>query len=225
MAPKSPKIVDVKHPGKTAPTTSSRPIVVTNRPILTSDPMMVAGQGSARVSVSDKPAELINRTAKAVEPIAATRRVPAEEVPGPVSEAAPGPNTELPANPGSEPEVSPSASLDSNPGPAVQNIAPEVSQDEPKRDSEAEATANETAILEAQEARQQELESLVASGKYNVPINAVQRKRSRARTIALCLLALVLALVLLDVVFDMGTVKPPVNLPHTHFFSTTHTAD
>jgi hypothetical protein len=93
--------------------------------------------------------------------------------------------------------------------------------DEPKRDSEAEISAAETAALEAKVAREQELEQLIASGKYNVPINAVRRKRSRAYVLVLCLLALVLAAALVDIALDTGILSLDVNIPHTDFFSTT----
>lgn len=43
---KSKKIVDVAHPGKTTPPSSSKPVIVTNRPIL-KDPMVVEGSGSS----------------------------------------------------------------------------------------------------------------------------------------------------------------------------------
>src|SRR4051812_25582987 len=38
-----PKVFDVAHPGKSKPSASSRPIIVTNRPIL-QDPMVSANQ-------------------------------------------------------------------------------------------------------------------------------------------------------------------------------------
>jgi hypothetical protein len=38
---KEPKVFDVTQPGRSAPSSSSRPIIVTNRPMLRQDPMMV----------------------------------------------------------------------------------------------------------------------------------------------------------------------------------------
>ncbi len=97
--------------------------------------------------------------------------------------------------------------------------APGMASDEPKRDAEAEISADEAAAMAARAAREAELEQLVASGKYYVPINAVQRKRSRMYTILLFLLAVALAALLFDAVLDADLVHVSVNVPHTHFFS------
>ena len=40
-------------------------------------------------------------------------------------------------------------------------------------------------------------------------------------TMLLCLLAVALAVLLLDAALDTGLLKLSVNIPHTHFFSTT----
>ena len=86
-------------------------------------------------------------------------------------------------------------------------------------DDEETVSVEEVAEAEARAKREEELEALIASGKYILPVDALRRKRSRVATIYLCLLALVLAVALFDVVADVGIVKPPSSVPHTHFFS------
>jgi hypothetical protein len=383
MADKAPKIDDVKKPGKTAPAASSRPLIVTNRPVITSDPMMVApAAGAPEIKPAEQP---LAHTAKVIKPLDASLTAPVT-VPGLVasavaasqtapvsseqkaaktvidvmaaandesakadqavtdgksavaekpvddaisagnktaagdiqadqaetaasalpavatiagitdasspneaatvpdttpatdevlvaapqqtaeaavkkpepSQSVPGqstvdaaqvldtsgaeaasvpnqPESEQPRPEQSKPE-SPVSEL-STPGPSktaqtdsaqasfTSDTKPNLTYSTPtgaeandaQRDPQAEATAEEAAALETKAARDQELEQLVASGKYFVPINAVQRKRSRLYAMLFFLLALVLAAALLDVVLDMGLVQLAV--PHTHFFS------
>jgi hypothetical protein len=365
MADKALKIDDVKKPGKSAPETTSRPLIVTNRPIIANDPMMVAPAAGAPEL---KPAEPLARTAKVIKPLDASLSAPVT-VPGltasvaavsqaaeaadnkttvPVKDAAPelptpeplvpdsapilvpatdtkagspadakpdGPSGALPpvavtipvdikktdepavdatvsdAKPDADiqksdtdskaprpaaqasilrpptiPEVQPAdarvattnsveitadAETDARSDAAspateeAQATKPAAEAEEPtapsssipetkpatsstpsasetedlQRDPQATATAEEAAALEAKTAREQQLEQLVASGKYFVPINAVQRKRSRTYALLLCLLALVLAAALLDAALDAGLITLPVNLPHTNILS------
>jgi hypothetical protein len=362
MAQKAPKIDDVKKPGRAAPEASSRPLIVTNRPVITNDPMMVApAAGAPELKPAEQP---LARTAKVIKPLDASLTAPVT-VPGlsasvaavsqavpedgatpdattdtatsattgsavdtapdaslnmgavPATEAVPAtvnqdakldetasalppvaiaipvdtaavtsddttvtvtapdatvpdvvaadvesdlstPKTApaVPASLGSTqsttPESSdlPAESVDTAPGvdtsnadapatklvpppspavrasvmsdskPASGNSLPSVSETEDlQRDSQAAATAEEAAVLEAKAAREQQLEQMVTDGTYFVPINAVQRKRSRIYILLLCLLALVLAAALVDAALDMGLVTLPVDIPHTSYFS------
>lgn len=79
MAQKSTKIIDVKSPGKVAPETSSRPIVVTNRPVLASDPMVVAGASDGRSPDVAGPPVVTGRSAKVIRPISAEAADEADE--------------------------------------------------------------------------------------------------------------------------------------------------
>ncbi len=225
---KPTKIDDVKRPEKVAPATTSRPILVTNRPVLTNDPMMVA-DGKPDADGEKANGEVINRTAKTIKPIAIKSDLPEENAPEKkpdkaldeaaatsIGEAA-ADKTEAETQPEETAEQQ-TRGLDAKPEVTEDTAA---SNDEPRRDSEAEVNAEELAAAEAKAAREQKLEAIIASGKYRVPINAVQRKRSHMYTMLLCLLAIVLALLLLDAMLDTGLIKPPAKLPHTHFFSTT----
>ncbi len=61
---KTRKIIDVSEPGKTAPPTSSRPIIVSNRPILRRDPMMASPDGMEKEEApEEKP---VARTSKPI---------------------------------------------------------------------------------------------------------------------------------------------------------------
>lgn len=247
---KSTKIDDVKRPEKVTPAATSRPLVVTNRPFLSSDPMVVPAVDAPE---APKPAEPIARTAKTIVPVSEAAQpepekpaaVPVSETPtAPEAPSAPeppqsagdAPASETTENTDEKPEESPVAVITepSQPGPvpdlrpsattaaddeSTQAQQPGAAEDEPKRDAEAEAIAEETAVMEAKTAREQELEQLIASGKYRVPINAVQRKRSRMYAWLLFVVAILLAAVLVDAALDAGLVTTSLNVPHTHFFS------
>jgi len=139
----------------------------------------------------EAPAETLNHTAKIIAPISVVPAEPAEAAEtSPTEPDAPEPKVEA------EPDA---AEL---PVEAIE-----------------EDNGEETAAAEAKAKRETELEEVIESGKYAVPINAVQRKRSRVATLLLCMLAVVLLVVLLDVVADVGIIKLPSSVPHTHFFS------
>jgi hypothetical protein len=211
MPPKNPKMTDVTSPGKTAPSASSRPIVVTNRSVLASDPMIVEAKPTPGSDASSD--VMMHRTAKTIEPMAADAQV-AVVGNAPLAETAlvqmTAPETITPPEPVQEEPKTLT--------PPAAAPAPE----EPLRDAEAAASAAESEAVAAEEARQQKLEELVETRAYAVPINAVQRKRSRMFIAAMCILAVVLALVLVDAVLDANIIKLPNGIPHTHFFSGTN---
>jgi hypothetical protein len=194
MALKTTKINDVTNPGESAPAPSSRPILVTNRPVLTNDPMMVGTQTS-----DGKPPEAqpMVRTGKTISPLTEQGTVSAEHV---VAETVP--------------ESSPASTV----------AAPEATESTPepsKRELEAKSNAAAAEADAAQLAREVELEKLIEDGTYMVPIDAVGRKRSHMYLMLFLVLAVILAVATLDVLADTGVVSLPSSIPHTHFFSTT----
>ena len=63
------KIIDVNEPGKTAPPSSAKPIIVSNRPVLRQDPMVVAPP--AEDPVLDAPSKSVERSSREmrIEPL------------------------------------------------------------------------------------------------------------------------------------------------------------
>jgi len=245
MAQKPTKIDDVKRPGKAAPLPTSRPIVVTNRPMLASDPMVVVP--TAQETDESKPMTASLRTAKPIKPLDSTLMTPepdAEAVPdSPEPEPSKASDNTTPElavdidalHEAKSPETEsamPTLAADSEAKNSGETVKPEVPipavtaekpdiQPKLERDPEAELSAEEIAAAETKAKRDLELEQVIVSGKYHVPINAVQRRRSRVHVLLLCAVGLLLAVALADVVIDAGFVKLPFNIPHTHFFSTT----
>jgi hypothetical protein len=219
MPPKDEKITDVSRPGKTMPSASGRPLIVTNRPVL-ADPMVVAAAGASagdstdETSTGETPtAPVIKRTARTIVPVNAD--APAER-----------PDSK----PDGEPEPA-AASADTAAKPATTDgeaSQPKTTQEPSasrttvasmQRDSGAEASAEAAREQAEQDARAQELERLIETGAYIVPINAVQRKRSRMFVAVMCILALLLLVALADAALDANLFDTPVTVPHTHFFS------
>jgi len=64
--------------------------------------------------------------------------------------------------------------------------------------------------------RQKELEHLIESRKYALPINTRGRRRAMLWSLVVIVL---LALVAVDLLADLGTITLPFSLPHTNFFS------
>lgn len=91
--------------------------------------------------------------------------------------------------------------------------------DELARDPEAATKAQDNAAEEAEAKRAAELEQIIVSRKYEVPVNVRAKKRSRLHALLFSLLALLLTIALVDAVLDEGLVRPPAGVPHTHFFS------
>ena len=216
MAQKDLSIDDVKRPDRVTPSTTSRPILISNGPTLTTDPMMTPPEEEKREADPD---DQLTHTAKTIEPVSTLlkpddREVTTETAAGesgtkvsadvPEHEEKPVKEAVSPAIPG---ETAIAASQDTSPASDI------------NRDSDAAVSAEEAAEAEAKAKREQEVEDIIASEKYTVPIDAVQRKRSRMATICLFVVAIVLAVALLDTIADVGIIKVPASIPHTHFFS------
>jgi hypothetical protein len=228
MAKDSPKYIDIKAPEKTTPSSSSRPLLVTNRSLI-GDPMVNTDDPSAE----DKPAESIAlaRTAKTINPVSADLAEPATdetaasaETPAAkeLKQTEPVPEAETKAEPELKDEtpVPPEAPKPAEPTPKdTEDTAVADAPQPTNRDAAAESTADAAkaaAEAEAKAAREAELEQLIESGKYKAPINAVQRKRSRLVAVLLCLIALLLGVAVLDAALDAGLLKAD-GVPHTNY--------
>jgi len=231
MPPKNLKVTDVAKPGRTAPPATARPIIVTNRPVIQNDPMIV---DAAKKNDTEPTAPLINRTARTIEPMTPTEAQvdkPNDEAVTPdvvpdLSSLSLKPNEADKTEP--IPPVQPLAKPEMTTADAA-DLAPEEqkppAEDEPPADKDVteqsaeEVSAAEAEAQAAEEARRQALEKLAESGTFAVPINAVQRKRSRVFVAAMCVIALVLAVALADLILDANLVHAPSVVPHTHLFS------
>lgn len=109
---------------------------------------------------------------------------------------------------------------------SVKNEEPQPAKDleyatEEQKKQPSSLTSNELKQQEYDKLNQrtQEIEKIINSHKYFVPINMVAQKRSIKVSLGLLFLALILAILLIDLMFDSGLILFVNSLPHTHFFS------
>lgn len=205
MATKSPiKIMDVKNPAKTAPETSARPLLVTNRPVISHDPMMSPASEAVPTDTAKPAPESVVHGGKTITPISDTVTESVE-----VAE-------NKPADP--EPETTENSALEPIQTEPTQPEAPIFkSVGQGIRDAEAEQNEQEAAALEAENTRSQELERLIADGTYAVSINAHRKRGKLFYAIVSLIICVIVLVVVLDVLLDMGSLSLSVHIPHTHF--------
>jgi hypothetical protein len=212
---KTAKIEDVKRSESVTPTSTARPLLVTNRPTLTTDPMMAPPETERQEEMLSNDA---SHTAKSIEPpeTAPTKVTVSDEESARASVEVDTKAGQVEASDSTATDMTPSTVSNTN---VTDHSTMSMDESEAPRDSEAAITAEEAAVAEAKAKREQEIEDIITSGKYAVPVNVIQRRRSRMYTISLCVLAVVLAAILADIVADVDLVKVPSSVPHTHFFS------
>lgn len=228
-APKKPaKVMDAVHPGDTPPTPSGRPVVVSNRPILTTDPMLSvegvvdtsAEKPSGEPAVTPSGVPKISRAAKDIAPVAdklaetsvaaetASESMPKEAAPEPTEETA----VRAPEKPDSS-EKEPAAKREKMTIEPLHEVKPSSDEDESEvkiEEQEPESTDKEEDPKSAQEMA---IERHIEAGTYFVPIGQV--KRRRRMLVTLIVLTLLAVVVVVDLLLDMGLLT--LNLPHTSF--------
>lgn len=251
------KVMDVTHPHTAQPSTTSRPVIVTNRPMIDVDPMIAQSavdvltkssaektgdshSGLARhtpelvIERQTQPsAEADEGAALAAVPLAAVADVdtPMQTIDAdhtstgvpsldPKVETAKLGQAAEPLEAGkpvrategekkTETQVSSPASSDNTP----MSIQPE--SDVIKSDTN-DTTDEETEQEKTAEQKQADnIEKLIASGFYKVPIGRAATRRAHRFLLAIFILLLVLVVV--DILLDLGIIKLP-SLPHTTFF-------
>lgn len=195
-AKKPTKSMDIQKPGDSAPDTSSRPILVTNRPML-QDPMMVSDQTpTAEKSAEEAPASAqpMASGAKTIEP----EKDFAEE------------STKEKAPEDTPPEVVAEKTQDSLPdekdvaaaeaAAVVDAVVATANKGSGNSETEKQADADAK--------RKQAVQVLVDSKKYFVPTGQVSRLQHNKQVLILLILVAVVALVFLAV--TLGFIPSPI---------------
>jgi len=166
---KDKKLMDVSRPGKSAPSATSRPIIVTHGPMM-QDPMVQ----------KEEPAEEVKVAAVSHEKVIEQPAAPAEE-PVVKPEEKPQPEADEPApKPPEEPKPeSDSMPLDGDSGATVEAVA-DSARDKKKADEEVKAAETEKA----------KVSQLVAERKYFVPLSVTSHKRHHRTALILTLILL-----------------------------------
>lgn len=193
--PKDTKVFDVAKPGTSAPSTNSRPVIVTNRPVL-KDPMVVTEATETSEAITgETPASSSSVVAPSmarmkIEPITKEPAKSGDEAPQQAAETTP----EITETESSEDEIS----------DAPNNAKPSAKDEE------------QAALKEAERAA--EIDRLAISHKYYLPINQLERRRNRHYAIAGIVLIIILGLAWADISLDAGIVSIPGVKAPTHFF-------
>lgn len=220
--PTKKKIVDVKEPGKTTPSSTSKPVIVTNRPIL-KDPMVTpeAAKPVEIVKPRDDEDKLKHSTGPAVKPLGASSDSDSDD---PKTAEAPSEATKTDST-DEEPKATPDKESDSESEaetePEVEAKAkPEVDAKTEEEDKSTKKTAQNPEAKAAEQAQHDAaVQKLVDSKKYELPINAVEKRKTKRFIVLGVFLAILLALAWADVAADAGLVHVNGVKPVTHFFS------
>jgi hypothetical protein len=233
--PANKKIADVEHPNTSSPSTTSKPVLVTNRPIM-QDPMMKEAAdedtgtpikvttGSTKIKLQPLTAPVVKNIKSPAEdtpekPVeAATEKAPAASPEQTEATENPAPETA----PGMEPEPAQPKKDDSPPAPEeAEESSPESSDETTSEgDGQPAEVANQEAAQQAEEAKHDEgVQKLIDGKQYFLPINAVEKRRTKRVILLGILLVVVLAVAWVDIALDAGLVEIGNVKPMTHFFS------
>lgn len=237
------KVMDVTHPSNVRPSTTSRPVIVSNRPMIPEDPMInqaalsaidiekPAGAPKDAAGVPLPSAPEVDRKGKTIIPAVATNE---KNEPVAPNEDKSSVDTPTPAQSVANADVQEPSEENSAPKDFVPALSPSEAIDAPEKEQSTHASDREnrpsfsgisgTTDLDEDEEesktkskedkRQEELETLIAAGTYHVPIGQVAKRRGRiVMGIILIILLLVVAV---DLSLDMGLFTV-AGLPHTNF--------
>ena len=239
------KVFDIK-PGHTAPGSSSKPIIITNRPVL-KDPMVVDEPKKAEPSKATDPKQNPSVTKIKIGPLneelkASLKTLTGEKASEPHAETdteepkPPEPTEEIKKEapkpePKSEPEARPGKEEPTPPTEPVKHEAPAEPETDKDNDVDADELGNKAKISEADKRKaeeaaaqkeavhQAELQKIVVSKEYFLPINAVEKRRTKRFSILGIILILLLAVAWADLSLDAGIISIHGIKPLTHFFS------
>lgn len=219
------RVMDVTHPRNVQPPTTSKPVIVSNRPMIAADPMIAGMPAKPAKEDVELPAGAPEPT---VPPEAVTQNhesktiLPTEDLLKAMEQPKPAEKAEVqPADvPAEEPaktgEPIPTAAeppAKTQDTPTQPEEVPAIETDDEETEEEDEDTPKPET---AEQKRERELETIIASGKYYVPINRSGKKRAMiVFVVILCLIGL---LAVADLLLDMGIVRVS-GIPHTSFFS------
>lgn len=193
-------IIDVARPNETAPSDTSVPVIVNNRPLLR-DPMMANESQSIDIPATETPKLSPTATKINIQPLDYKE----DEVVDTEDKGKESDKVEIvPAE-----EVAPSTQDQSENIISVENQA-ETKTEEEKNVIESEEQAKYDA----------DLQELVVSKKYYLPINTVQKRRTK-RFVAIGVgVTILLVVIWIDIALDAGLIKIGGLKALTHIFST-----
>lgn len=156
--------MDVAKPGKSAPSVSGRPVIVTHRPII-DDPMV-------KKDAKTEPGTTDATSRKVLQPLTAETDKPAEKPKNNQSDTTEKPQPDIPKSTAKTEET------------AVVGAVAEQATHDKKKDDEPDEEALK---------KQEHIDKLIESKKYFVPVGQVARRRNKRAGIAVLVVLLLLA--------------------------------
>ncbi len=203
--PSKKSISDIDAPGKTVPPKTSKSVIVTNRPIL-QDPMVVDEPKADNPPAAKK--TTIAHTAETIKPAKSKEELKQDNSSETPVEAPAAPDeSEPPEKPPSTDSKAEAEETSEKPPNSSKSPKEAVQETPPKKDDQAQAKQNAV------------IERLVNSKKYELPINAVEKRKTKQFVVLGIFLAILLVVVWVDVALDAGLIKLNGIKPITHFFS------
>lgn len=234
-------VFDVARPGsgQVAASTTSKPVLISNRPVA-QDPMVVSGGAS---SSSDEGPVEVPETAPILTPVKkkvimplsdmkadeAADSAPAEDgsVADQTAEVLPidespqtAPEQDEQAAPESE-RADEKVAVKTEIGNPVTMLEPATEAGVPKADREEKELSADQAIAAEKSAQEREakLQEMIDEEKYFLPINAMQARRTRNFVLVGLLVIIILAVAWYNIALDAGLLPNQFNVPHTSFFT------
>jgi len=233
---KASKMTDVERPGATAPSPNSKSVIMGHGPMLR-DPMMNAEEstpapaaeptndGGTIVNVSRMNGSVLQPIPTQVaEPesapeLAEDAEEPTEaaptDTPAPADEPAPVAEAEaVTPTPASKPTETSKPKSEETKAPSQTSTGSDAKLGTKDVQTDVEAAAAE----EAEAKRQATLQALIESKKYYLPINMLEKQRTKQFVAGGIVLSLLLIVVWMDVALDAGLIQISHLKALTHFF-------
>lgn len=242
-------IIDVKQPGTSAPPETSKPVIVTNRPLLR-DPMMaeptdkdkkseepsqtVDDQSATMLDPGQKPAlQPLNKGSKEQDNDNSDETISGEADPNSETKEDKGnPAAEAPQNDSTD-EEQPPESIASESTPNEDESEQTTPLDAKEKSATSQQNDEETASESPKQAgpkqaeaeaaaktkHDAEIQELIDSKRYVLPIDTVEKRKSKRFVLLGAALAVVLIIIWLDIALDAGIIRLGGLKPLTHFFS------
>lgn len=208
--PEDKKTMDVSKPGKSAPDSSARPVIISHRPMV-QDPMVKADVPSAVEPAVPEEEKPVTHGAKIIQPISITTTpetpVKAKEsvVDQPVvEEQKPTEGSEVPKE---EEKPAPTESV------TDESESSEAIVDAVAGQADIVSKKKQNELTEAEKAKKEALQKLITDKKYFLPVGQQQHRKNKRTAILGVLLIILLALGGAYVLIDAGFVKVPFSLP------------
>lgn len=208
-------ISDVEHPGKTAANPTSKSIIIKNGPII-KDPMVV----------EDSEAKIEDDTTKNVVKAGGSSKIKLQPLPVAENEepkqdeSSQDIETPIVEAPKQDEEKSVESNGEAKPEKTTEKKDATFDKETEEKDKSTNTPAEEE---EAEASRKAEhdanLQKIVDSKTYYLPINAVEKRRSKRFVLLGIAVSILLILLWVNIALDAGLIKIDGLSPMTHFFS------